>query len=345
MISVNLSASCGATRCHITCVSEKPCSNSSGGPLPPTRAKMRPDLVLIHSEEKPGNRSARSGMVCAPSAAKREIVRSRSQAMVRASNFVCRCRWLVADICHPASPIIKNHNEETAMSIDFEIPAEAKAIREKVRQWVHDECIPAGKGTGHQAARRSAGEAARRRPARRACGARSCRRNMAAWASARWPTPWCRWSSAKATLGALSMNTQGPDDATMLTILAHGTEYQKEKFLKPLLNGEKRICYSMTEKAAGADATGMRTTAVKDGNENYVLNGEKWFSSSASAADMALVMARTDPNAPRHQQYSTFIVELPNPGYKIKRNIPTMAIEGPLTTSWPAATPRSRSRT
>ena len=60
-------------------------------------------------------------------------------------------------------------------------------------------------------------------------------------------------------LGALSMNTQGPDDASMLTILEHGTEYQKEKFLKPLLNGDKRICFSMTEKASGADATGMQT--------------------------------------------------------------------------------------
>jgi acyl-CoA dehydrogenase len=132
-------------------------------------------------------------------------------------------------------------------------------------------------------------------------------------------------------LGALSMNTQGPDDATMMTLLAHGTEYQKEKFLKPLLNGEKRICYSMTEKAAGADATGMRTTAVKDGNENYILNGEKWFSSAASVADIALVMARTDPDAPRHQQFSTFIVELPNPGYRIVRDIETMAAEGPLS--------------
>src|ERR1700733_9576809 len=63
MTSVKRSASCGATRCHITWVSEKPCSNSSGGPLPPTRAKMRPDVVLIHSEAKPGNRSARSGIV------------------------------------------------------------------------------------------------------------------------------------------------------------------------------------------------------------------------------------------------------------------------------------------
>lgn len=132
-------------------------------------------------------------------------------------------------------------------------------------------------------------------------------------------------------LGALSMNSQGPDDATILTLLAHGTEFQKEKYLKPLLNGEKRVCYSMTEKAAGADATGMQTRAVKDGNENYILNGEKWFSSAASAADLALVMAMTDPEAPRHQRYSTFIVELPNPGYVIKRDIPTMAAEGPLS--------------
>ena len=72
---------------------------------------------------------------------------------------------------------------------------------------------------------------------------------------------------------------------------------QKEKFLKPLLNGEKRICYSMTEKAAGADATGMQTRAEKKGNDRYVLNGEKWFSSAASVADIALVMAKTDPNA------------------------------------------------
>jgi len=129
-------------------------------------------------------------------------------------------------------------------------------------------------------------------------------------------------------LGALSMNSQGPDDATMLTLLAHGTDFQKEKYLKPLFNGDKRICYSMTEKAAGADATGMQTTAVKDGKGNYVLNGEKWFSSAASAADIAVVMAKTNPDAPRHQQFSTFIVELPNPGYQIVRDIPTMAVHG-----------------
>jgi acyl-CoA dehydrogenase len=230
-------------------------------------------------------------------------------------------------------PFLKPDQQEQeprkpAMSIDFEIPAEAKAIREKVRQWVHDECIPAEKELDTKPLAEVLG------PLRAKARARGL---------------WCPWvpkeyggmglgplanalvqmELGESMLGALSMNTQGPDDASMMTILAHGTEYQKEKFLKPLLNGDKRICFSMTEKAAGADATGMQTTAVKDGNENYILNGEKWFSSSASVADMALVMAKTDPNAPRHKQYSTFLVELPNPGYKIKRNVANMAIEGP----------------
>ena len=67
----------------------------------------------------------------------------------------------------------------------------------------------------------------------------------------------------------------------------------------------------------------MQTSAVLEGDE-WVLNGEKWFSSSASGADIALVMAKTDPDAPRHERYSTFLVELPNPGYQILRNIETM---------------------
>jgi acyl-CoA dehydrogenase len=217
------------------------------------------------------------------------------------------------------------------MSIDFEIPAEAKAVREKVRVWVRDECKPAEQrlidGEDYKTV---LGELR---------------------AKARAQGLWCpfiptehggmglgplanalvQMELGESHLGALSLNTQGPDDATMMTLLAYGTDYQKEKFLKPLLNGDKRICYSMTEKAAGADATGMQTRAVKDGNENYVLNGEKWFSSAASVADIALVMAMTDPDAPRHQRYSTFIVELPNPGYRIIRDIETMAVHGPLT--------------
>jgi acyl-CoA dehydrogenase len=216
------------------------------------------------------------------------------------------------------------------MAIDFEIPGEAKAIREQVRAFVQRECIPAEK-------RLLDGE-----PYREVLGElRQKARSQGLWCPFI-PKEWggmglgplanalVQMELGESYLGALALNTQGPDDATMLTILTYGTEYQKEKFLKPLLNGEKRVCYSMTERAAGADATGMKTTAVRDG-DNWVLNGEKWFSSAASVADIAVVMAKTDPDAPRHQQFSTFIVELPNPGYRIIRDIPTMAIEGPLT--------------
>ena len=206
--------------------------------------------------------------------------------------------------------------------IDFEIPEDARVVRNKVRKFVQEEC----------------------HPAEEVCTADNFEEILAGLRTkSREQGLWCpfvpvehggmglgplanalvQMELGESFLGALSMNTQGPDDATMLTLLEHGTEHQRETYLKPLLNGEKRICYSMTEKAAGADATGMQTTAELDGDE-WVLNGEKWFSSSANVADIAVVMAKTDPDAPRHEQYSTFIVELPSPGYQIVRDIETM---------------------
>jgi len=217
------------------------------------------------------------------------------------------------------------------MSIDFEVPPEAKAIRAKVRAWVHDECMPAEK-------RLLAGEdyktvlgELRKKARAQGLWCPFIPKEYGGMGLGPLANALVQMELGESYLGALSMNTQGPDDATMLTLLQNGTEFQKEKYLKPLLNGDLRICYSMTEKAAGADATGMQTRAEKKGNDTYVLNGEKWFSSAASAADLALVMAKTDPDAPRHQQFSTFLVELPNPGYRIVRDIPTMAIEGPLS--------------
>ena len=215
------------------------------------------------------------------------------------------------------------------MSIDFEIPPEAKAVRERVRQWVLDECIPAEKRIVDKDSYKEVLAELRTKARAQGLLLPFAPKEYGGMGLGPLANALVQMELGMSHLGALSMNSQGPDDATILTLLAHGTDYQKEKFLKPLLNGDKRICFSMTEKAAGADATGMQTTAVKDGNENYILNGEKWFSSSASVADMALVMAKTDPNAPRHKQYSTFLVELPNPGYRIKRNVANMAIEGP----------------
>jgi acyl-CoA dehydrogenase len=217
------------------------------------------------------------------------------------------------------------------VAIDFEIPEDAKQVRERVRQWVKDECIPAEKRLVDKESYKAVLAELRAKARAQGLWMPFVPKEYGGMGLGPLANALVQMELGMSHLGALSMNSQGPDDATILTLIAHGTEFQKEKYLKPLLNGEKRVCYSMTEKAAGADATGMRTRAVKDGNENYVLNGEKWFSSAATAADLAVVMARTDEEGPRHQQFSTFIVELPNPGYRIVRDIPTMAAEGPLS--------------
>jgi acyl-CoA dehydrogenase len=217
------------------------------------------------------------------------------------------------------------------MSIDFEIPAEAKAVRERVRQWVRDECAPAEKRLFAGGDYPTILAELRKKARAQGLWCPFIPKEHGGMGLGPLANALVQMELGESYLGALSMNTQGPDDATMLTLLEHGTPYQKEKFLKPLLNGDKRICYSMTEKAAGADATGMQTRAERKGNDAWVLNGEKWFSSAASAADIALVMAKTNPDAPRHKQFSTFLVELPNPGYTIKRDIETMAVESPLS--------------
>src|SRR6476646_5904059 len=221
--------------------------------------------------------------------------------------------------------------EENIMAIDFEIPTEAKAIRERVRTWVQDECVPAEKRLKDKQSYKEVLTELRAKARAQGLWCPFIPKEHGGMGLGPLANALVQMELGQSHLGARSMNSQGPDDATMLTLLAHGTDYQKEKFLKPLLNGEKRICYSMTEKAAGADATGMQTRAVRKGNDSYEINGEKWFSSAASVADIALVMAKTNPDAPRHQQFSTFIVELPNPGYKIIRNIKTMEVESPLS--------------
>jgi acyl-CoA dehydrogenase len=212
--------------------------------------------------------------------------------------------------------------------VDFEIPAEAKAIREKVRKFVQEECIPAEKDLERRPYKEVLAEL-RQKAKAQGLWCPFVPKEYGGMGLGPLANALVQMELGESYLGALALNTQGPDDATMLTLLTYGTDYQKEKFLKPLLAGEKRVCYSMTEKAAGADATGMQTRAVRDG-DNWILNGEKWFSSAASVADIAVVMAKTNPDAPRHQQFSTFLVELPNPGYQIIRNVPTMAGESRL---------------
>jgi acyl-CoA dehydrogenase len=120
---------------------------------------------------------------------------------------------------------------------------------------------------------------------------------------------------------------QAPDSGNG-EILAHfGTAAQKERYLRPLLDGELSSCYAMTEPQAGADPTLLRTRAVRDGGD-WVIAGEKWFSSNASVASFFIVMAVTDPDVSPYQGMSMFVVPAETPGVHLVREVHTNAGTG-----------------
>jgi acyl-CoA dehydrogenase len=115
---------------------------------------------------------------------------------------------------------------------------------------------------------------------------------------------------------------QAPDSGNA-EILAHfGTPAQKAKYLQPLLDGELSSCYSMTEPHAGADPTLFTTRAVLDGDE-WVISGEKWFSSNARFASFLIVMAVSNPDVSAYKGMSMFVVPTDTPGVEIVRNVAT----------------------
>jgi acyl-CoA dehydrogenase len=113
---------------------------------------------------------------------------------------------------------------------------------------------------------------------------------------------------------------QAPDSGNAEILAHYGTDEQKAKYLQPLLDGLISSCYSMTEPHAGADPTLFTTRAVRDGEE-WVINGEKWFSSNARFASFYIVMAVTDPDVSAYQGMSMFVVPAETPGVEIVRNV------------------------
>ena len=114
-----------------------------------------------------------------------------------------------------------------------------------------------------------------------------------------------------------------PDTGNAEILAAYGSESQKQRYLKPLMDDEIRSCFSMTEPHAGADPTRFTTRAVRDGNE-WVINGEKWFSSNAKNSAFLIVMAVTDPNVSPYEGMSMFIVPIETPGVNILRNVASL---------------------
>jgi acyl-CoA dehydrogenase len=122
----------------------------------------------------------------------------------------------------------------------------------------------------------------------------------------------------------MAFNCSAPDTGNMENLAEHGTEEQKDRWLAPLLDGQIRSCFSMTEpEVSGSDPTTLQTRAVLEGDE-WVINGHKWFTSGAVGADLAIVMVVTDPDAHPYARASMILVPTDAEGFNLVRPIPVM---------------------
>jgi acyl-CoA dehydrogenase len=130
-------------------------------------------------------------------------------------------------------------------------------------------------------------------------------------------------------IGPEVFNCAAPDTGNMEVLERYGTEEHKQRWLKPLLDGTIRSAFSMTEPdVASSDATNISLSAVRDGDA-YVLNGRKWWTSGAgdNRTTILIVMARSNPESPRHQQHSMILVPKDTPGVKLVRSLKVFGYE------------------
>jgi acyl-CoA dehydrogenase len=225
------------------------------------------------------------------------------------------------------------------MAIDFTLPPDVEATRKRVRDFMDAEVRPAEEKLYANA---PDGEPDRADVVRMIIELRQKAQEWGVWLP-HMPTEWgglglsitamafVSAEAARTRFGPFILNAQAPDEGNQHTLLHHANDDQKERYLRPLLEGRMRSCFAMTEpEVAGSDPTGIRTTAVLDeAKDEWVVNGHKWFISGAKGASFAILIAKTDPDAdPPQASNSAFIVDLPADGWEIVRDVNTMAGHG-----------------
>jgi acyl-CoA dehydrogenase len=139
----------------------------------------------------------------------------------------------------------------------------------------------------------------------------------------------CAEQMGRVVFGSEVFNCSAPDTGNMEVLARYANDEQKAQWLQPLLAGEIRSAFLMTEPAvASSDATNIETSIKRDG-DHYVVNGRKWWSSGVGdpRCKFAIVMGKTDPDAPRHSQQSQILVPLDAPGIKVVRMLPVFGFD------------------
>ncbi len=138
----------------------------------------------------------------------------------------------------------------------------------------------------------------------------------------------CEQMGRSPIVAGMAFNCAAPDTGNMEILAEHGTAEQKAEFLQPLLDGDARSCFSMTEpEVSGSDPTTLQTRAELQGEE-WVINGHKWYTSGAVGAAFAIAMVVTDPDAPPYNRASMIIVPIDNPGFDLVRSVSVMGHDG-----------------
>ena len=138
----------------------------------------------------------------------------------------------------------------------------------------------------------------------------------------------CEEMGRSPAVAPMAFNCAAPDTGNMEILHDHGTPEQQERWLQPLLEGQIRSCFSMTEPdVSGSDPTTLQTRAELDGDE-WVINGHKWFTSGAVGASLAIAMVVTEPDAHPYARASMILVPVDNPGFNLVRPVPVMGHDG-----------------